>query len=276
MPRRSAASSSGTATETYKIPVEDIVIDPLARPVGADTLHPTRMIEMIAMIRAEFGVNMTLGASNVSFGMPDRDSIAATSAHRHQPRADQRDHGRPRAADRPRGQGRRLGAEPGRVGRRAGSPRTGRSRPHKRPPRRRRWAREPRDEGGGKQRPSPFGSILSSMTGGAGSVRRDLVRRGQLERHRHRLDLRRPRHLQEAPGQDRRGPARAVQPGHQGLHGPGDQGRLAAGLPHYGYPGYPGRGAAADHPAQGRHRRRRAAGHPAPGGAEAVPGAGRT
>ena len=67
----------GTATETYKIPVEDIVIDPLAMPVGADTLHPTRTIETIAMIRAEFGVNMTLGASNVSFGMPDRHSIAA-------------------------------------------------------------------------------------------------------------------------------------------------------------------------------------------------------
>jgi 5-methyltetrahydrofolate--homocysteine methyltransferase len=30
------------------------------------------------MIKAEFGVNMTLGASNVSFGMPDRHSIAAT------------------------------------------------------------------------------------------------------------------------------------------------------------------------------------------------------
>src|ERR1700740_2572277 len=67
----------GTATETYKIPIEDIVIDPLAMPVGADTLHPTRTIDTIAMIKAEFGVNMTLGASNVSFGMPDRHSIAA-------------------------------------------------------------------------------------------------------------------------------------------------------------------------------------------------------
>jgi 5-methyltetrahydrofolate--homocysteine methyltransferase len=65
------------ATEKYKIPVEDIVIDPLAMPVGADTLHPTRTIETIALIRSEFGVNMTLGASNVSFGMPDRHSIAA-------------------------------------------------------------------------------------------------------------------------------------------------------------------------------------------------------
>ena len=68
----------GTATETYKIPIEDIVIDPLAMPVGADTLHPTRTIDTIAMIKAEFGVNMTLGASNVSFGMPDRHTIGAT------------------------------------------------------------------------------------------------------------------------------------------------------------------------------------------------------
>ena len=66
------------ATEKYKIAIEDIVIDPLAMPVGADTLHPNRTLETIAMLRAEFGVNMTLGASNVSFGMPDRHSIAAT------------------------------------------------------------------------------------------------------------------------------------------------------------------------------------------------------
>ena len=106
------------ATERYKIPVEDIVIDPLAMPVGADTLHPTRTLETIAMLKAEFGVNMTLGASNVSFGMPDRHSIAAAFLPiAISPRPDQRDHGRPLAADRPRGQGRRPGAEPGRVGR---------------------------------------------------------------------------------------------------------------------------------------------------------------
>jgi len=68
----------GVATEKYKIAIEDIVIDPLAMPVGADTRHPARTLETIAMIKAEFGVNMTLGASNVSFGMPDRHAIAAT------------------------------------------------------------------------------------------------------------------------------------------------------------------------------------------------------
>jgi 5-methyltetrahydrofolate--homocysteine methyltransferase len=67
----------GVATQKYRIPIEDIVIDPLAMPVGADTLHPERTLETIALLKAEFGVNMTLGASNVSFGMPDRHSIAA-------------------------------------------------------------------------------------------------------------------------------------------------------------------------------------------------------
>jgi 5-methyltetrahydrofolate--homocysteine methyltransferase len=67
----------GVATEKYRIPIEDIVIDPLAMPVGADTLHPERTLETIALLKAEFGVNMTLGASNVSFGMPDRHSISA-------------------------------------------------------------------------------------------------------------------------------------------------------------------------------------------------------
>ena len=107
------------ATEKYKIPVEDIVIDPLAMPVGADTLHPTRTLETIAMLKAEFGVNMTLGASNVELRHAgpalDRRRVPA---HRHQMRADQRHHGRALAADRPRGQGRRPGAEPRRVGRR--------------------------------------------------------------------------------------------------------------------------------------------------------------
>jgi 5-methyltetrahydrofolate--homocysteine methyltransferase len=66
------------ATEKYGIDIADIVIDPLAMPVGADTLHPTRTLETIALIKDEFGVNMTLGASNVSFGMPDRHTIGAT------------------------------------------------------------------------------------------------------------------------------------------------------------------------------------------------------
>ncbi|HKV66517.1 MAG TPA: dihydropteroate synthase, partial [Gaiellales bacterium] len=63
-----------TATGEYGIPLEDIVIDPLAMPVGADTSLVAATLETIRLLTAEFGVNMTLGASNVSFGMPDRAS----------------------------------------------------------------------------------------------------------------------------------------------------------------------------------------------------------
>lgn len=65
------------ATGRFGIPIEDIVIDPLAMPVGADTSLVLKTVETISLLRAEFGVNMTLGASNVSFGMPDRHTIGA-------------------------------------------------------------------------------------------------------------------------------------------------------------------------------------------------------
>jgi 5-methyltetrahydrofolate--homocysteine methyltransferase len=65
------------ATSRYGIAIEDIVIDPLAMPVGADTSLVGTTLETIALLRDEFGVNMTLGASNVSFGMPDRHAIGA-------------------------------------------------------------------------------------------------------------------------------------------------------------------------------------------------------
>jgi 5-methyltetrahydrofolate--homocysteine methyltransferase len=65
------------ATGKYQIPIEDIVFDPLAMPVGADTTLVLRTLETIGLLREELGVNMTLGASNVSFGMPERASIGA-------------------------------------------------------------------------------------------------------------------------------------------------------------------------------------------------------
>ncbi len=66
------------ATGEYGIAVEDIVLDPLAMPIGADTTLVVRTLQTIALIHDELGVNMTLGASNVSFGMPDRTTICAT------------------------------------------------------------------------------------------------------------------------------------------------------------------------------------------------------
>lgn len=64
-----------TATTKYGIPIEDIVIDPLAMPIGADSQMVVRTMETIELIAEKIGVNMTLGASNVSFGMPDRHTL---------------------------------------------------------------------------------------------------------------------------------------------------------------------------------------------------------
>jgi 5-methyltetrahydrofolate--homocysteine methyltransferase len=66
-----------TATGRYGIPIEDVLIDPLAMPIGADTSVVVRALETLALLREEYGVNSTLGASNVSFGMPDRAALVA-------------------------------------------------------------------------------------------------------------------------------------------------------------------------------------------------------
>jgi 5-methyltetrahydrofolate--homocysteine methyltransferase len=65
------------AVDKYDLALEDIVIDPLAMPVGADPTIVKVCYDTIARIHDEFGVNMTLGASNVSFGMPGRHVIGA-------------------------------------------------------------------------------------------------------------------------------------------------------------------------------------------------------
>jgi 5-methyltetrahydrofolate--homocysteine methyltransferase len=56
----------------FGIPPEDVVIDPLAMTVGADTEAVTTTLHAIRLIRDNLGVNMCLGASNVSFGLPER------------------------------------------------------------------------------------------------------------------------------------------------------------------------------------------------------------
>ena len=65
------------ATTEYGIAIEDIVIDPLAMPIGSDTSVVQTTLTTMRRIRDEFGINMTCGASNVSFGMPDRHAIGA-------------------------------------------------------------------------------------------------------------------------------------------------------------------------------------------------------
>jgi hypothetical protein len=54
------------------IPAEDVIIDPLVMTVGADSHAGIVTLETIRLIRQELGVNINLGASNVSFGLPER------------------------------------------------------------------------------------------------------------------------------------------------------------------------------------------------------------
>lgn len=59
----------------YGIPAEDIIIDCLALTVGADHTAGKVTLDSIRLISQELGVNINLGASNVSFGLPDRKII---------------------------------------------------------------------------------------------------------------------------------------------------------------------------------------------------------
>ena len=61
--------------EAEGIPREDLVIDCLAFAVGAEPASGMAVMEAIRRIKAELGVNMTMGASNVSFGLPDRELL---------------------------------------------------------------------------------------------------------------------------------------------------------------------------------------------------------
>jgi 5-methyltetrahydrofolate--homocysteine methyltransferase len=61
----------------HGIPPEDVVLDPLAMTVGADPQAVRITLDAIEMIRDELGVNMCLGASNVSFGLPERHTLNA-------------------------------------------------------------------------------------------------------------------------------------------------------------------------------------------------------
>jgi len=61
--------------EGLDIPRQDLLIDCLALTVGADHTAAQVTLEAIRLVREELGVNTTLGASNVSFGLPQREVI---------------------------------------------------------------------------------------------------------------------------------------------------------------------------------------------------------
>jgi len=60
------------------IPSQDVVIDPLALTMGSDHTAGLVALQTIQKVIAEFGVNITMGASNISFGLPDRKYVNAT------------------------------------------------------------------------------------------------------------------------------------------------------------------------------------------------------
>jgi 5-methyltetrahydrofolate--homocysteine methyltransferase len=75
--RLEIATKIVSAAGDHGIPPEDVVIDPLAMTVGADTEAVTTTLQTISLIRDQLGVNMCLGASNVSFGLPRRHELNA-------------------------------------------------------------------------------------------------------------------------------------------------------------------------------------------------------
>jgi len=62
----------------WEIPLEDMVIDTLAMPVGAEPQSAYHFFKTISAIQEEFGLNTTCGASNTSFGMPSRHALNGT------------------------------------------------------------------------------------------------------------------------------------------------------------------------------------------------------
>ena len=65
------------AVEKHGISLDNLVIDPLAMTVGADPEAVKITLETIHLIREKWGLNMTLGASNISFGLPNRHALNA-------------------------------------------------------------------------------------------------------------------------------------------------------------------------------------------------------
>ncbi|GAB4426959.1 MAG: methyltetrahydrofolate cobalamin methyltransferase [Anaerolineae bacterium] len=61
----------------YGIPKEDVIIDPLVMPIGAVRYAGRQVFGILRRVREELGVNTTCGASNVSFGLPNRGPLNA-------------------------------------------------------------------------------------------------------------------------------------------------------------------------------------------------------
>lgn len=78
-PRRrlEVAKKIVSAAGDYGIQPSDVIIDPLAMPVGAEPQAVVLFLETLRLVRDELGVNTTCGASNTSFGLPGRHTLGA-------------------------------------------------------------------------------------------------------------------------------------------------------------------------------------------------------
>ncbi len=61
----------------FGIPAHDIVVDPLVMPIGAMATAGRQVFDLVRRLRDELGVNTTCGASNISFGLPNRHGVNA-------------------------------------------------------------------------------------------------------------------------------------------------------------------------------------------------------
>jgi 5-methyltetrahydrofolate--homocysteine methyltransferase len=61
----------------HGIPASDVVVDPLVMPVGAINDAGRQVLALVRRLREELGVNTTCGASNLSFGLPNRNGLNA-------------------------------------------------------------------------------------------------------------------------------------------------------------------------------------------------------
>jgi 5-methyltetrahydrofolate--homocysteine methyltransferase len=59
----------------HGIPASDVVVDPLVMPIGAINQAGVQVMRLVHRLRTELKVNTSCGASNISFGLPNRDGI---------------------------------------------------------------------------------------------------------------------------------------------------------------------------------------------------------
>lgn len=75
--RFSIAQRIADAAETYGIPRENLIFDPLAMAVSTDPQAARTTLETLSLIRSQLGCKTCLGVSNISFGLPHREKINA-------------------------------------------------------------------------------------------------------------------------------------------------------------------------------------------------------